>query len=38
MELSTKHTASRVAELVTFALLSSFLVARLAGRGSGGRW
>jgi len=30
--------ASRVAELVTVALLGGFLVARLAGRGSGGRW
>ena len=30
--------ASRVSELVTVALLSSFLVARFAGRGSDGRW
>ena len=30
--------AARVAELVTVALLGGFLVARLAGRGSRGRW
>jgi hypothetical protein len=30
--------ASRVAELVTVGLLGSFLVARLAGRDSAGRW
>ena len=30
--------ASRVAELVTVALLGSFLFARFAGRGSNGRW
>jgi hypothetical protein len=30
--------ASRVAELVTVAVLGSFLVARLARRGSAGRW
>ncbi len=30
--------ASRVAELVTVGLLGSFLIARFAGRGSGGRW
>lgn len=30
--------ASRVAELVTVALLGGFLVARFAGRGSSGRW
>jgi hypothetical protein len=30
--------AARVAELVTVGLLGSFLVARFAGRGSGGRW
>jgi hypothetical protein len=30
--------ASRVAELACMSLLGSFLVVRLAGRGSGGRW
>jgi hypothetical protein len=30
--------ASRVSELVTVGLLSCFLVARFAGRGSAGRW
>lgn len=30
--------ASRVAELVTIGLLGSFLVARLVGRSSAGRW
>jgi hypothetical protein len=34
----TAIMASRVAELVTVVLLGSFLVARLVGRGSGGRW
>ena len=31
-------TASRVAELLTVGLLGSFLVARLVGRRSAGRW
>jgi uncharacterized membrane protein len=31
-------TASRVSELVTVGLLGSFLVARLVGRSSAGRW
>jgi hypothetical protein len=30
--------ASRIAELVTVGLLGAFLVVRLPGRGSGGRW
>jgi hypothetical protein len=30
--------AARVAELATVVLLGGFLVARFAGRGSGGRW
>lgn len=30
--------AARVAELVTVGFLGSFLIARFAGRGSGGRW
>src|SRR5206468_9865048 len=34
----TALMASRVAELVTVGLLGSFLVARFAGRGSGGHW
>jgi len=34
----TALMAARVAELVTVGLLGSFLVARLVGRGSGGRW